>query len=188
MTSDHPEKRGLVMRRWLPSTRFRRRINVTMMVIPPTETLVDRGLLPPTCHLRTYTTSRNVPFRMHNKLWSVVWGRDKGIYCAVLQYLALERSDWRRSNTSPCSIDPRWIRVLRHTTAALPRRNCYWYSLNRMRGVTHRLGRGFGEDRNFLSLHGFSFRSLGRSSCEPSTWPTELPRSAKKKKKNKSLV
>jgi hypothetical protein len=168
MTSDHPEMRGLVVMRWLlPSTRFRRRINVTMMVIPPTETLLYRGLLPPSCHLRTHTPSRNVPFRMHGKLWSVVRGKGKGIYCGVLQHLAFKRTDERRCNRAHCNIDPKWICVLRHTTAALPRRKGSWYSLNRLRDVTHRLGRHFGEDKNFLSLQGFRFRSLLRSSCRP---------------------
>ena len=68
------------------------------------------------------------------------------------------------------------ICVLRHITAALPRRKGSWYSLNRMRDVTHRLGRRFGKDKIFLSLQGFRFRSLGRSSRRPATVLTELPR------------
>ena len=177
MTSDHPEKRGLVvMRRWLSSTRFRRRINVTMMVIPPTETLPDRGLLPPTCHLRTHTPSRNVPFRMRDKLWSFVRGKGKGFYCGVLQHLALKRIGERRSNRTHCIIDPTWICVLRHNTAAVPRKKGSWKSWNRLRDVNHRQGRRFGEDKNFLFLRGFRFRSLGLSVRRPSAIPTELPR------------
>jgi len=150
------------MRCWLPSTRFRRRINVTMMVIPPAETLLDRGLLPPTCQLRTHTPSRNVPFRMRDKLWSVVWSKGKGkvIYCGVLQHLALQLIDERRYKTAHCSIDPRWICVLGHTTAALLWRKGSWYSLNRMGGVTHGLGRRFGEDKHFVSLQGSDFDPL----------------------------
>ena len=146
--------------------------NVTMMVIPPTETLQDRGSLPPTCRLRTYTPSRNVPFRMHDKLWSVVRGKGKGIYCGVLHHLALKRIDERRCNGAHCSIDPRWICVLRNTTAALRWRKS---SLHRMKDVTYRLDKRFGEDNNLFLLEGFRFRSLGPF-CRRANLLTDLPR------------